>query len=105
APGSGELPLETLSPTFRGLGPLAWYAIGGGEPFLRKDLAGVYGAVNKLCRPKVVTIPTNGWYTENTFAAVLRILEQSKGRLLFVSFSVEGPQEMHDSIRSKGSWK
>ena len=101
----GEQDLVQINKTTKEMGPMLWYALGGGEPFVRKDLDSLHGVINTNSRPKVFTIPTNGWYTESTYLQVLRMLQQINGRPLIIQFSIDGNQEIHNTIRGPGSWE
>ncbi len=103
-PDPGELSLATIERLTADIGPVLWYSIAGGEPFLRKNLDEVIRLVQRKSRPKVLTIPTNGWYTERTFSATLRILQSMKRGNLMLFFSLDGPRDVHDEIRSEGSF-
>ncbi len=100
----GELSLETLNQVTREIGPVLWYSLAGGEPFIRKDLKDLIGIVQKNCRPKVLSFPTNGWYVERTFQTTLRVLQNLHGANLILFFSLDGPQDIHDRIRGKDSF-
>jgi MoaA/NifB/PqqE/SkfB family radical SAM enzyme/GT2 family glycosyltransferase len=104
APGRGELPLEVFDRTTRGLGPVLWFSLAGGEPFVRKDLAQLIDVVHRHCRPQVFSFPTNGWYTEQTFETCLRVLQRMHTGNLILFFSLDGPRDMHDTIRGAGSF-
>ena len=101
----GELSLETLERTMREIGPVLWYSLAGGEPFLRGDLVEIVDLVQTHCRPKAFTIPTNGWYAERTFGATLRMLQVMKRGNLMLFFSLDGPKDIHDAIRGEGSYE
>ncbi|MBI2915726.1 MAG: glycosyltransferase [Elusimicrobia bacterium] len=105
APDPGELPLQVFDKTTRSIGPVLWFSLGGGEPFLRKDLVELIGLIQRNCRPKVFSFPTNGWYTEKIFETCIRALETMKDGNLILFFSLDGTQEMHDAIRGKGSYE
>lgn len=104
APGRGEMPLEVFSRTTESVGPVLWFSLAGGEPFVRKDLAELIDIVQTNCRPKVFSFPTNGWYTEQTFETCLRVLQKMATGNLILFFSLDGPKEMHDAIRGEGSF-
>lgn len=104
APDPGELSLETLDRVTREIGPVLWYSLAGGEPFIRKDLKDLIGIIHKNCRPKVFSFPTNGWYVERTFLTTLRVLQIMRGGNLILFFSLDGPRAIHDQIRGKGSF-
>lgn len=104
APGRGELPLEVFSRTTLSVGPVLWFSLAGGEPFVRKDLSDLIDIVQTNCRPKVFSFPTNGWYTEQTFETCMRVLQRMEAGNLILFFSLDGPKEMHDAIRGEGSF-
>jgi MoaA/NifB/PqqE/SkfB family radical SAM enzyme len=105
APDPGELSLKTFERTTRGIGPVLWFSLGGGEPFIRPDLGQVIDVIQANCRPKVFSFPTNGWYTEKTFETTLRLLQRMDGGNLILFFSLDGPRDMHDEIRGPGSFE
>lgn len=103
-PDPGELPLDVFDRTTRSIGPVLWFSLAGGEPFVRKDLSQLIDVVQKNCRPKVFSFPTNGWYTEKTFETSLRVLQRMESGNLILFFSLDGPKEVHDLIRGEGSF-
>lgn len=103
-PDRGELPLEVFDRTTRNIGPVLWFSLAGGEPFVRKDLGKLIEVVQANCRPKVFSFPTNGWYTETTFETCLRVLQKMDAGNLILFFSLDGPKEIHDQIRGTGSF-
>ena len=103
-PEWGELPLEVFNRTTRNIGPVLWFSLAGGEPFVRKDLSTLIDVVQTNCRPKVFSFPTNGWYTETTFDTCLRVLQKMDGGNLILFFSLDGPKAIHDQIRGAGSF-
>ncbi len=100
----GEQSLLQLDKTTREIGTVLWYALGGGEPFLRDDLPDIHRIITQNCRPVMMSIPTNGWYTEKTYLKTLQMLQQMQHGSLTVQISVDGPREIHDAIRGEGSW-
>ena len=58
-PDPGEMKLDLLNKTTKEIGPVLWYSLAGGEPFIRKDLVELVGLIKKNCRPKVFSFPTN----------------------------------------------
>ena len=104
APDRGELPLDVFDKTTKNIGPVLWFSLAGGEPFVRKDLSQLIDVVQTNCRPKVFSFPTNGWYTEQTFETCLRVLQKMETGNLILFFSLDGPKEMHDTIRGKDSF-
>ena len=106
SPDPGEINLSIINEYTKNFGSVLWYALGGGEPFIRSDLYKLYEIVETNCRPKVFTIPTNGWYTERIFLSTLRMLQFSKGkRPIIIQFSIDGNEETNNQIRGKKSYE
>ncbi len=101
----GEQDLLQLEKTTREIGPVLWYALGGGEPFLRNDLHDIHRIIMQNCQPMMISIPTNGWYTEKTYINTLRMLQQMQRGALTIQISVDGPKTIHDAIRGDDSWQ
>lgn len=104
APDPGEMPLEVFERRSKEIGPVLWFALGGGEPVVRRDLDKLIGTVQRNCRPKIFSLPTNGWYTRKTFDLALRCLQRMDGGSLILFFSVDGPRKIHDAIRGPNSF-
>ncbi len=83
-----------------------WMTFSGGEPFLRKDLPDIILSAIHHCRPAVVNIPTNGWFTDRVIAGVERIAKGSPDTQLVINLSLDHHvPERHDEIRgAPGSW-
>jgi MoaA/NifB/PqqE/SkfB family radical SAM enzyme len=73
---------------------LMWLDIGGGEPFLRKDLADIICAFDS----KIVHIPTNGSLIPQMLKT-LKSLKERTDREIIIGLSLDGLQETHDKIR------
>ncbi len=95
-----DLTLDEFRAVASKINDLVWLDIGGGEPFIRKDLPEVL----TLFRAQELSIPTNGWFPEKTLEAVSRIDEQWRGHLI-ITISLDGFEETHDEIRQKDSFK
>jgi MoaA/NifB/PqqE/SkfB family radical SAM enzyme len=80
------------------MGPLLWVSFGGGEPFLREDLADCARAFGRHGL-RHLAIPTNGLVEERQHRAVERILAENPDLYLSVAVSFDGPPAIHDSIR------
>jgi MoaA/NifB/PqqE/SkfB family radical SAM enzyme len=89
------------------MGPLLWVSFGGGEPFLRPDLAELATAFGRhglrhLAIPTnglVERSSTNGLFEQSQHETVARILDANPGLFLSVSVSIDGPPAIHDSLR------
>lgn len=80
--------------------------ISGGEPFLRKDLAEIIKVVYKNCKPLVIDLPTNGFFTDIIIEQTEEILKTVKDTIIDLQLSLDGPEVIHDEIRGiKGSFK
>jgi MoaA/NifB/PqqE/SkfB family radical SAM enzyme len=95
-----ELSAEEWEQVFSNIGPTPYYVtFSGGEPFLRDDLPQIVGAAARLCKPAVVTIPTNGLLTSVIPQRVEEILHAANGVQLGINVSLDGVGEEHDDIR------
>ncbi len=69
-----EMSAQEWRQVFARLGHAPFYlTFTGGEPFLRADLADLVIAGAELCRPGVITIPTNGLLTDRVVAGTEQI--------------------------------
>ena len=93
-----NLSLAEIEKFFVSLGRVKNIVLGGGEPFLRKDLEKVCAALDRISRPELITIPTNGGYPELVAKKVKSILENTRTSLK-ISLSLDGPPKLHDEIR------
>jgi MoaA/NifB/PqqE/SkfB family radical SAM enzyme len=96
--GPSALEVERLAESAARMGPLLWVSFGGGEPFLRRDLAELARSFG--CRGlRHLAIPTNGLVEERQREVVERILRENPELFLSVAVSFDGPAEIHDAIR------
>jgi MoaA/NifB/PqqE/SkfB family radical SAM enzyme len=94
-----DLPLETYQRLGKDVGKLFWLDIGGGEPFLRKDIVDIMQAFDA----EVMTIPTNGFLVDRTVEMTREVRNHIKGELT-IALSIDGLEPTHDRIRQAGSW-
>jgi molybdenum cofactor biosynthesis enzyme MoaA len=78
---AGELSLAEIARLAPSLGRPYWLLIGGGEPFLRPDLAELCRTLLTGARPAILTIASNGSLPEETLRQTRAILEQARGTL------------------------
>lgn len=96
-----DLSLDDYKKLARDVGRLFWVDIGGGEPFLRKDLADIVAIFDA----KVITIPSNGSLPDLMENQLTRMRELSDAELV-LSLSLDGLEATHDRIRNQpGNWK
>ncbi len=89
---------DKLAQSAARMGPLLWVSFGGGEPFLRRDLAEVARAFGSRGL-RHLAIPTNGLVEERQNATVERVLAENSELYLSVAVSFDGPPAIHDAIR------
>ena len=102
-----ELTADEWTEVFSSLGRApVWMTFSGGEPFFRGDLADIILAATRICRPAVVNIPTNGWFTDRIVRGAERICRASPDTQLVVNLSLDHHlPARHDEIRgARGSW-
>jgi len=85
------------------MGKLLWLAFSGGEIFLRNDLVEITRIFYDNNRPAIILLPTNGLLTEVILARTEAILKQCKKSSVVVKLSLDGPEEIHDSLRGVDS--
>lgn len=92
---------------FAGLGHAPFYlTFTGGEPSLRADLHELVIAGAELCRPRVITIPTNGLLTRRILEQVDQICKAAPHTQIGINLSLDGVGQEHDEIRNvPGNWQ
>ena len=101
----GEQELKIFEKTSKQIGPVLWYALAGGEVFIRKDIVKLLSIIINNSRPKYISIPTNGWYVERTSEFMNQILRKYPNIFFSLYFSIDGYEEIHDQIRGENSYK
>ncbi len=90
--------VRSLADSAARMGPLLWVSFGGGEPFLREDLPDLAAAFGRHGL-RHLAIPTNGLVERTQHELVDSILEACPRTYLSISVSIDGPPQIHDSIR------
>ena len=98
-PAERELKLAEIERMARSLPRQLWVAFGGGEPFLRPDLADVAEVFFRWNRPRMLTVVTNGLNPPHIEAVTLDILGRRRDTFVNVSVSLDGLEETHDRER------
>lgn len=96
-----DLSLEEIRKFSEGLGAIERIGLGGGEPFLRKDLVDIcklFVANNKV---DTLFIPSNGLATNSILTSIRNVLEQCPDVKLKIMLSLDGFQETHDNLRAR----
>jgi MoaA/NifB/PqqE/SkfB family radical SAM enzyme len=96
-----ELSTGEMADIFRKMPfPISWLAITGGEPFLRDDLVDIIASAREnIPSLLMVSLVSNGLLTEKITTDMKRLLEL-KIPFLFLRFSLDGPEEVHNAIRN-----
>jgi len=98
-PGPSLEQVGALADSTARLGPLVWVSFGGGEPFLRPDLAELARVFGRHGL-RHLAIPTNG-LVPRQHETIDAILEACPHTYLSVSVSFDGPPDVHDAIRDR----
>jgi MoaA/NifB/PqqE/SkfB family radical SAM enzyme len=100
-----DLTIEELIALSKSLGKIENLNLSGGEPFLRKEIGAVCREFVRRNGVRQIYIPTNGYFTERTAAAVEDMLQEPSLALLAIELSLDGMAEYHDAFRvSPGSF-
>ena len=95
-----DLKIEDYQNISKNINNLFWLDVGGGEPFLRKDLSKIIN----LFKKQIVSIPTNGWLLENIIEQIDLI--EKKNSELVINLSLDGLENTHNKIRkNEKSWE
>ncbi len=101
-----DFTLDELERTFASMGEIYNLFLGGGEPFLRPDLAEIILAASERNQVANVYTPTNGQHTERVLSVLEKTLQASPRLRFHLNLSVDhvDPGE-YDRIRGRpGAW-
>lgn len=101
-----ELTHAEIDSLFSRAPKFSWINLTGGELFLRPDIDDILRSIVRHSpRLHLLNFPTNGVLTDKIVAAVDMLLRESSLPRLIVSVSLDGPENLHDSIRGQsGTW-
>ena len=101
-----DMTVEEWKRVFANLGRTPFYlTFTGGEPFLRRDFHEIVIAGADICRPGVITIPTNGLLTRRIVDQVGQICSEASHSQIGINLSLDGIGQEHDEIRQvAGNW-
>lgn len=97
-----DFTLAEFERTLGSMGEIFNLFIGGGEPFLRADLAEIVLAAHRMNGVANVYVPTNGQHTERVVSTLSRVLPRAAGLRFHLNLSVDHVDEdEHDRIRGR----
>ena len=98
--------LDEFERTLSSMGEIYNLFIGGGEPFLRADLADILLAAARLNGVANVYLPTNGQHTARVVETLEKTLTAAPAMRFHLNLSIDHTdEEQHDYIRGKqGAW-
>ena len=94
-----DLSFDELARLSRELGPIENLNLSGGEPFIRADFAEVVRLFVRNNGAKQIYVPTNGYFTDKTEAAIRAVLEENSLQLFACEISLDGTAAYHDRFR------
>lgn len=99
-----NLTLDEIEKCFRSLGPIYFFNVSGGEPFMRPDLAEIIRLACIHLQPKLIHIPTNGLMVTTigrTTEKIIEYMDTYAARSVPISIkpSIDGIGAVHDYIR------
>ncbi len=94
-----ELTVDELSKITSTMDPILHLILTGGEPYLRNDLHEIAKVFYTNTRVPILTIPSNGWYTEKMEKQIELIMNNCPDITLNQQISIDGIGKDHDFIR------
>lgn len=101
-----DLTVDEIFALSRSLGKVENLNLSGGEPFLREEFSEICRQFIRHNGVRQIYVPSNGWFTDRTVAAVKETLNEADLDLLVVELSLDGMPLFHDTFRvAPGSFK
>lgn len=98
--GRDDLTLDEIVALSRELGRVENLNLGGGEPFLRAELAEICSTFVRVNGVRQIYCPTSGFFTDRTVACVSEVLaREPELELLALELSLDGMPAYHDRFR------
>lgn len=96
-----ELKLEEIQEMSRHMDDMIYLLIGGGEPYLRKDLADIIETFYKNNNLHSLIIPTNAQWTDRVVETVDRVMTNCPDLQFSTTISLDAIGDLYDHIRGK----
>lgn len=97
--GRNDLTIEEIEKISKSMTDFFFLNIGGGEPFIRKDLPDIAEAFYRNNHIQNLLIPTNGTLNKTILLSTKAILEKCPGLKVAIDVSIDGLGKLHDDIR------
>lgn len=94
-----ELSIYEIERISSSMGKLLWLAFSGGEIFLREDIVDIVRIFYDRNKPVIILFSTNGLLPQIIEKRIEEILKYCNRSTIVVKLSLDGPAEIHDSIR------
>ncbi len=94
-----EIPLKEIEKISKSMPSLIHVSLTGGEPFLREDIDKIAALFAKNSSVKIISIPTNGTFTEKIVAKATKMAEENPDIIFNISVSIDGTEKIHNQIR------
>lgn len=94
-----ELTIDEYERISRNIKLINVLGISGGEPFMRSDLAEIIKVIYKNCSPRVVDLPTNGFFVESILRQTEEVARFCNDMIIDLQLSIDGPEQLHNEIR------
>ncbi|MBK9550564.1 MAG: radical SAM protein [Gemmatimonadetes bacterium] len=94
-----DLSKDELFALSRSLGKIENLNLSGGEPFLRPEFGEICRQFIQHNGVKEIYVPTNGYFTAKTIAAITEVLKEPSLKLFVAEISLDGMPEFHDNFR------
>lgn len=94
-----DLTFDELVALSDSLGRIENLNLSGGEPFLRPEFAAICRQFIQRNGVRQIYVPSNGYFTDRTVAAVRGVLEDPSLELFVVELSLDGMPAFHDTFR------
>lgn len=91
-----EMTLEEIKNVFNQLKRIDVLRLTGGEPFLRNDLAEIINTVDKINKPSIIHLTSNGILTEQIISTMTKIKSLKK---IHIKISIDNMGEKHNQHR------
>ncbi len=101
-----DLSKDEIFALSRSLGQIENLNLSGGEPFLRPEFGEICRQFISHNGVKEIYVPTNGYFTDKTIAAITEVLKEPTLKLFVAEISLDGMPVFHDKFRvSKNAFR